>query len=491
MLSTFLNHQWLAFWRSRGKAGTIAAQLILGFVLLYIIGVSILVGLEMQEIIEKLLPGKSVMLVFNGMILYYFAIELIIRLQMQELPTLAVVPYLHLNIHKRKLVNFLNLRALFSAFNILPLFVFFPFCILHIGSNEGSLVCCMYLLTILSFTIFNNYAALYFKRISAQNIWVVLPGLAIIVAIGLLEYLKVFSIAAFSNIIFHEITVLPPVAIVFPILAGIMFFINARFLRNNLYIEELKSGEQKKSSTDYPFLDRFGTAGTLAAMEIKLILRNKRPRATVAKGLIFLIYGFMFYKPRFIASAQFHMMLFPAIFMSGSTILLYGQFMFGWQGAEFDGLLSNKVSIKTFFKAKFLLLTISATLLTILISFYGLMSWKILAVQFAAYFYNIGAGTVIVLYFATSNYKFVDLSKGTSFNWQGVGASTMIMALPLLIAPYVIYYPFSLISPYLGLAALGLIGIVGIFTRNFWTDFLVREFNKRKYKIAAGFRERS
>lgn len=491
MLSTFLNHQWIAFWRSRGKAGTIAAQLVLGFVLLYIIVVSILVGLEMQEIIEKLLPGKSVMLVFNGMILYYFAIDLVIRLQMQELPTLAVVPYLHLNIPKRKLVNFLNLRALFSAFNILPLFVFFPFCILHIGSNEGSLICCMYLLTIFSLTIFNNYAALYFKRISAENIWIILPGFILIVAIGLLEYLKIFSIAAFSNIIFHEITVYPLVAIVFLILAGTMFFINARFLRNNLYIEELKSGEQKKSSTDYPFLDRFGAAGILVAMEIKLILRNKRPKATVSKGLLFLLYGLLFYKTNALAANEFGKMLLAPILLTGNTILLYGQFMFGWQGGEFDGLLANKIDIRTFFKAKFLLLTICSTLLTILGTFYGLISWKIVVMQFAVYFYNIGAGTIIILYYATTNYKFIDLSKGTNFNWQGVSASAMIMGIPLLIAPFLIYFSVSFINPYLGLAALSLVGIAGLVTRSFWIDFLVREFNKRKYKIAAGFRERS
>jgi len=349
----------------------------------------------------------------------------------------------------------------------------------------------MYLLAVISLAIFNNYAALYFKRISAENIWVVLPALFILTVIALLEYFKVFSIAAFSNIIFLQVTFHPLIAIIFPVIAVTMFLINARYLRNNLYVEELKSGEQKKSSTDYPFLDRFGDVGTLVALEIKLILRNKRPKATVTKGLIFLVYGFLFYKPNVIASEKFSMMLFPAIFMSGNTILLYGQFMFGWQGAEFDGLLSNKVGIRTFFKAKFLLLTISATLLTILISFYGLISWKILVIQFAAYFYNIGVGTVIVLYFATTNFKFIDLSKGASFNWQGVGASTMIMALPMLVAPYLIYFSLSFISPYLGLAAMGLIGVAGLLSRNFWIDVLVNAFNKRKYKIAAGFRERT
>jgi len=491
MLLTFLNHQWTGFWRSKGKAGTIAAQLVMGFLLLYIIGVSILVGYSMEEIIEQLLPGKDILLVFNGMILYYFAIDFLVRLQMQELPTMAIVPYLHLNIRKRKLVNFLNLRALFSAFNILPLFIFFPFCVLNIGNNEGPLVAAIYMAAIFSLMIFNNYAALYFKRIAVGNLKLVIAGLIILLTIGLLEYTRVFSIAFFSNLVFHQITLHPAIAIIFPVLAVTMFLINDRYLRDNLYLEELRAGEQKKSGADYPFLDRFGDAGVLAALEIKLILRNKRPRATVTKGLIFLVYGFFFYKQHLIDTNQFGKMLFPAIFMTGNMTLLYGQFMFGWQGAEFDGMLANSVHIKTFFKAKFLMLTIASTLLTVLVSFYGFISWKIILIQFAAYLYNIGAGTLVVLYFATTNYKSIDLSKGASFNWQGVGASTMIMGLPILAGPFLIYIPLSYINPYWGLAGLAIIGIIFLFTRNLWIDFLVQEFNKRKYKIAAGFRERS
>lgn len=490
MLSIFLKHQWMGFWRSKGKAGTITAQIIIGFVVLYIIGVSILVGYSMEDIIDKLMPGKDVTMVFNGMILYYFAIDLLIRLQMQDLPTLAVVPYLHLNIPKRKIVNFLNIRALFSAFNVLPLFLFFPFCLLSIRQDYGSLVSFMYLLSIFSLMIFNNYAALYFKRLTAANLRMIIPGLALLTAIGLMEYFNVFSIAGWSDALFHRLILFPVIGFVFPVFAVLMFLTNDRFLRNNLYTEELTSGEDKKTGSDYPFLDRFGEAGTLAALEIKLILRNKRPRATVTKGVLFLCYGFLFYKRDLLAENHFAKMLFPAIFMTGNMILLYGQFMFSWQSAEFDGLLANNVNIRAFFKAKLLLLTIGSTLLTIVISFYGFISWKILAMQFAVYLYNTGVGSMIVLYFATMNYKSIDLTKGASWNWQGVGATTMIMALPLILLPYLIYIPLSLIGPFWGLAGLAGTGLTGYFLRRFFTGLLVQEFHKKKYRIAAGFREK-
>lgn len=491
MFSTFLHHQWTGFWRSRNKGATIAAQVIMGIFALYLVGVCFLVAFVIEDLINKFMPGSDVFVVFNGIILYYFAIDFIARLQIQELPTLAITPYLHLNIPKRKLVNFLQLRSLISVINIFPLIIFSPFCILSISAEYGYFACIIYLTAIFSLVIFNNYAALYFKRISAENIKVVIPAILILALVAGLEYLKIFSIAAFSDTLFSYISFHPLAGLFFPAMALIMYLINDRYLRNNLYMENLTAGEEKKSSTDYPFLDRFGAAGTLAALEIKLILRNKRSYATVTKGLILLFYGFFFYKKDVLESSQFAKMLFPAVFMTGNTILIYGQFMFGWQGAEFDGMLSNKVSIRDFFRAKFILLTISASLLTALTTFYAFLSWKILMVHLAAYLYNIGVSTIIVLYFATRNYKYIDISKGARFSWEGISASTMLLSLPVLLSPYIIYFPLSLIDSYLGIAGISIFGIAGLLSRSFWISFLQREFNNRKHKIAAGFRERS
>lgn len=491
MYATFLAHQWVSFWRSKGKGGTIATQLIMGFIILYLTVVSIFIGYNMEHIIEEILPGKDVMLVFNGMILYYFTIEFLMRLQLQELPTLAVQPYLHLNIPKSKLISFLNITALFSVFNLLPLLLFFPFSILKINSDFGAFACIMYLLAIISLVIFNNYAALYFKRLTIGNLKAGILGSIFLVAVGLLEYFKIFSIASLSNHVFHVITTTPTVATIFPVAAVIMLTINTRFLKRNLYLEELQSAKQKKSSTDYPFLDRFGETGVYLALEIKLILRNKRSRSTLTKGLLFIFYGLLFYKQETLDANKFWSLIFPATFMTGNMIMLYGQFMFGWQSSEFDGLLTSKLNIKTFFKAKFLLFTIGSTLLTAAVSIYGLIGWKILILQFAVYCYNIGITSVITLYFATRNYKALDLSKGSAMNWQGITASTMLQTIPLMLSPYLIYLPISLISnPYWGIAGVAITGLAGLLTRNFWINFLTKEFQERKYKIAEGFRQK-
>lgn len=492
MLITFLNHQWKAFWRSKNKGGTIAAQIFLGLMMLYLLVIAVAVGFFLEKMIGQIFPGKDIMLVFNGLILYYFALDLAMRFQLQDLPTLSIVPYLHLNIPRRKIVSFLNIRALFSAFNLLPLILFLPFCTTVIPGLYGSFASVMYCVSIVSLCIFNNYIALYIKRLTTTNVKLIFIVIGIIALVAALEYYKIFSIAEVSNAVFSAIAKQPALGLIFIILAIVAFTINSRYLRNNLYTEELSTAEDKKTSTDYPFLDRFGEVGHLAALELKLIFRHKRPRSAVTMCLIFVFYGFLFYKEKHLASNNFAMMIFAAIFMTGSSISIYGQFMFGWQAKHFDGLMANKTNFRNFIKAKFLLFTLSSTVITLIVCLYGFISWKILLVQFAAFFYNIGFGTVIILYFATRNYKGIDLSKGSSFNYQGVGAGQFILTLPYFLIPYVFYVPFAIADmPYWGLACLGTVGLIGFLTRDYWVDFILKEFNKRKYKIAAGFRELS
>jgi hypothetical protein len=490
MLSTFLNHQWKAFWRSKNKGGTIAAQIFMGFMVLYLLSIALFLGFMLQEIIPRVFPEKGIMLVFNGFILYYFALDFVMRIQLQDLPTLSIVPYLHLNIPRNKIVRFLNVRAVFTAFNLFPLILFLPFCSTAIARSYGPLTAAMYCVSIIGLCIFNNYLALYIKRLTTNSIYLIFIVMGFIAAIGLMEYFKVFSIAGLSNSTFIFIAKNPFAALVFPVMAGVVFLINANYLRRNLYTEELTNGEEKKASTDYPFLDRFGEIGTLIALELKLIFRHKRPRSAVIMSFIFVFYGLLFYKEKLLVTNSFAMMVFAATFMTGSNISIYGQFMFGWQGAHFDGLLVSKVSLRNFIKAKFLMFTLSSTLMTLVVSLYGFISWKILLVQFAAYLYNIGFGTVIILYFATRNYKAIDLSKSSGFNYQGVGASQFVLLLPYFLIPYVFYTPFAVANlPYLGIACIAGVGLISLLTRSYWVEFILREFNNRKYRIAAGFRE--
>ncbi len=490
MLSTFLTHQWKAFWRSRNKTGGILAQLFFGFFIFYFLIVAIGVGFMMSTLIGKISPEANPVAIFNGFILYYFLFDLTIRVQMQELPTLSVVPYLHLNISRKTIVNFLNLRSVFSIFNILPWFIFFPFIIVSIGAQQHTATVLAYLLSIIGLIAFNHFLILYVKRKAINNIAIFGVGMFAVLILAALDFYHVISIRDFSNLVFQTVAQYPFLCLVFVFAAFTIYKINSKFLTANLYTEELSTKNDKKVSTDYPFLNRFGRVGELAALELKLILRHKRSRSSLIMGVLFLAYGVLFYKKELIAGDEFGKMLFAAIFMTGISVITYGQFMFAWQSAHFDGLLVNKIDFKNFIKAKFLLFTISCTIITVLSSLYGFISYKLLILHLVAYLYNIGFGVVVVLFFATNNYKRLDITQSATFNWQGVGATQWLLGLPFALVPIILYLPFGITNkPYFGLLAIGSFGLITLLLRNYWVAIIVKRFERKRYQIAEGFRE--
>ena len=86
--------------------------------------------------------------------------------------------------------------------------------------------------------------------------------------------------------------------------------------------------------------------------------------------------------------------------------------------------------------------------------------------------------------------KAIDLSKGSTFNYQGVSAAQFILLIPYFLVPYIFYLPFSIAGhPYWGVACMAFAGLGGVFVRGYCISFLLNALNKRRHKIAEGFRE--
>lgn len=490
MFFKFLSHQITEFWRGRNKAGGIVARIVMMLLFLYLFLVAIGVGFFMKEVIARVFPGNEPIEIFNGFILYYFMFDFLMRIQLQELPTLSIQPYLTLNIRKRSIINFLNAKTLFSFFNFAPLFIFLPFCFTEVVFIMGSVSALALGASIVSLALFNNFFALWLKRKSGTSAWFLLSGVIIVLGLGALDYFGIISVTSLSNAIFSTLLAYPYLAIIFVLMAAFAYWLNSNFLAKNLYVEELSVKEEEKVATDYPFFDRFGQVGHLAANEFKLILRNKRSKSAITMSFVFVLYGLFFYKPSLLENNQFSFMLFAAIFMTGIFQIVYGQFMFAWQSSHFDGLMANKINYTDFIRAKFLLFTLAASAVTMITLFYGFMSWKLILMHVSVYLYNIGFGSVIVLYFANYNKKRLDLSKGGNFNWQGVGATQWILGIPLIVLPFLIYLPFGIQNqPFWGLIAIGVFGLITLAMRELWIKWLTNLFIKQRYNIAEGFRE--
>jgi hypothetical protein len=165
--------------------------------------------------------------------------------------------------------------------------------------------------------------------------------------------------------------------------------------------------------------------------------------------------------------------------------------MFSWQASHFDGLMVSKASFVNFLKGKYLLFSTASTIAFILTIPYVYFGWRVLLIHFIMYVWNIGVNTTIVLYFANRNAKRIDLSKSASFNFEGAGASQLLLSLPLFIAPFILYAPAKLLGyPNVGLALIFVTGLAGVLTREYWIKLLEADFIKRKFTILEGFRKK-
>jgi hypothetical protein len=491
ILLTLLSHQWKSFWRSRSAGKSIAVQIIMGLVVLYFLSVAIGAGIFLKEFIHDSFPKEDPVRVFSGGILYYFSFDILMRFMWQDLPTLTIQPYLIQNIRRSQLIRFLNIRSLFNVINLLPPVLALPFILRQIGPEYGETVMLAFVVSILFLTAFNHFFILYIKRKTILNSWWMVGFFLVVALFGLGDYYHVFSLSHASEIVFIQLISRPALCLMTVVLAIGAFVNNYYFLYNNLYLEDIGKKDKRKTGADYAFLDRFGAIGELIALEIKLMLRNKRPRTILIMSGVFIFYGFIFYKPQYIEHGRWGFLLVGAVFVTGIFISNYGQFLFAWQSGNFDGLMSCRLSVRIFIKSKFVLFTVVCTTQLLLATFYGLLSWKLIPLQVAAYFYNIGIQSVVAVYFATRSYKAIDITRKAAFNYQGLGASQWIYVLLIFAIPVLIYLPFEWLGdPWTGVLVLGVIGLISLLLQEWWIGILSREFVKRKYLILEGFREK-
>ena len=489
-LSTFLRHQWLSFWRARNANKSLALQIILGlFYLIIFLEVAVL-GLALPYLINEYMPDKEPVSVFCSYIIYYFLIGLLIRFQLQDLPSLSIQPYLTQNIKRSKMLRFLNTRSLVHVINFLPLFVFIPFTVVEIVPKFGTVAALCFLVSIIALVYNNNFLNMYIKRKSASNSFWFITIILTIAMLKALDYFKLLSFEKTSAGIFLFLLNHPVFCIIPLVIAATTFYINNSYLRSHLYLEELVNDTKIKTGKNFAFLNKLGDTGDIIALDLKLIFRNKRPKSLVILSGVILLYGFLFY-PQYLRSESYSMLFLFALLITGLFISNYGQFLFSWQSSHFDGLMTSNINMYQYIKAKFSLFITVCTLQFVIASLYGFMSWKIIPIQTAAFLWCIGVNTFITIYAATYNYKYLNLGRSASMNFQGIGALQWVQSLGISFGPVLIFF---LLNKFLGFwaAIIGIssIGITGLLFKEIIIVWLVKQFTLRKHKILEGFRER-
>jgi len=482
-----ISHQQKAAMRSPIFGKSVGIKLLMGFIFfiisLELLGFSFYIGRTLAE------KGGNPLDELLSYFIYFFFGMLILRSLLQKLPTMALRPYLLLPIKKSRLVNFVLTKPLFNILNIIPILILLPM-LIPISQHFSSEQIWLILMTLIICDLFINYLAIYIKRVQVKYELVFYIFLLSIVTFWLIDYFEVIDIRSYSTIIFKSLLDQPSFLFIPTSLFLGAYFLNYRLLLNNFSLEEFSkgSGSVKGSLSKITYLERFGKIGEFMLLEMRMIVRNKRSRTQLMMIPLFALYGLMIYsKPDVIDSEG--LLLFVGIFMTGGFMMTFGMYFFAWESGHFDRILTSNTSYLNFLKSKYNLMVLSSLLMYLLILPYTYYGSYILLVNTVALIFNIGVNTFVLLYFACNNRKFMDLSGGSAFNFQGVSAQHFFLMFPILIFPLIIYAPFGVAdTPELGLVLITLIGLLGIIFHEKLLIAVTKRFVSKKYQMAEGFR---
>ncbi len=462
--------------------------ILIAFVLLYLIGLALFLGLILKNFFEV----QNVPAALSSGAIYYLFAELLSRFIFQKKPLFDLNSYLHLPIKKSGIIHYLLARSLFSPFSLVVILLFVPVVITDISTVYGTLSAWLWIGTLFLFSIALHFIVLWLKEVTDGRPAVTLFLFIIASAPFILLYFEIFNIGDVAGP-FFALSFSGPVPLVSGLVACALSYtlIYKRYLASATLDRTDKQGYGFMSGTGSNLFGRFGLAGAYADMELKLILRHKKSRGFLILSTLALFYGLFMYRmldgDAIMENSALY--LFVSILMISIFFMNYGQFFLSWNSASFDFFMSKKNGLEALVRGKLLLLiTISffAYLITLPYIYFG---WEIVLFHTAALLYNVGIGIHAVTRLSFWEPKPMDLNKGAMFNYDGIGVAQFLMAIPFFLLPYVVYVPVSMLfDPYSALAVVGLSGLVGIAFYDKLVSYNVRELQAKRHKISSSFR---
>lgn len=493
MFFKLLKLQLLKAVRSVSLGRKLVAGIVLGLFGLIILLNILALGIGLPFVVEQVTGRQDVISVLNSWLIYFFLMEMMYRFFLQKMTVIELEHYLHLPIGRNKIIHFLLARSFFSPFNLIVLLLFVPVYITEAVPAYGTAAALMWLFTVILMSWTVHWFVLWFKQRFGDSVGGILTIFGIFLAgVGSAWYgwfhigtwVAPFFTASLQGIV--------------PLLLALAlcscFYLMAFFYyRTHAYLEELGQRERRSVVGDnLSLFNRFGLAGAIADLELKLILRHKKSRTYLILTVLFLAYGLLFYTDGSYGINEEVPMLsiFIGTFITGMFIMNYGQLFLSWNSPHFDFYLGRKNGIESLVKGKYLLffgVSLAAFIVAVPYAYFG---WNILFVHTATFLFNIGINIHIIIYMALWKPKPMDLGKGAVFNYEGVGAAQFLMGIPMLGLPYLIYLPFALwVSDIAGLVVLGAAGVLGII---FYEKFAMIQVNRilnNRYTISSSFRQ--
>jgi len=492
MYKTLFKHYWLQTVRSPGYYKNLVVNIFVGLMALYFLVIFVMLGLLLPKMLQEIMPQADPATTFNAIMIYALIALLMIRYFMQPLSRLNLESYQVLPVKRSMLVNYLLLKPLLNPLNYITLCFAIPFAFTGIYPAFGIAGSFRFLFVILFLIWFNTLLAPLLKRKFSNIFFGTIVFLLIAGGLAALEYFKIFSLFEFSQDLFGFLIGTPIVWISSLLLSMLAFMLNKLFFARNYYPEsfERKSKKREATSQRFTFMERFGKIGEIISLEIKLVLRHKRTKSTLYTALFFLLYGLIFY-PNPTYNEIPGWLLFVAIFVTGTGMLMFGQWIINWDGSHFDFLMTRDIDTHTYIRANYTLMLALCIASFIATTPYFLFGRQIIIYHLVAFVYNAGVNIYVYLFAATLNAKRLELTRGNSMNMQGVSYKNFLVMIPLLVIPITLITLFGLFdATHIALAIIALLGLAGMLFREQLLRVIEKQFLRRKYALCTGFRKK-
>lgn len=495
MFFTLIRLQVLKSFRSTSFAKSMLTNILMGFLVLVLLSYVVGLGILLQDILDLAAPGEDPVVLLNGFMVYFFFGEFLYRYFIQKLPVVELESLLHLPIGKGKIIQMLLLRSFISPLSMIAILLFLPISIEVVSAKFGAMGAITWIsaITLTSWTI--HWFMLWFKQRFEDSV-IGLVVIFLVLALGAgSSYMGWFNLGEIMKPVF-DFSLTSPIPFVgmLAVMVG-SYFLCYRFYVSNAYLEDLSEEEDVRFiNQSIGFFSRFGLAGELANLEWKLIIRHKKSRTYLMLAAFFLLYGLIFYRnPAYAADEGTGInwiFIFVGIFITGIFMLQYAQLFLSWNSSNFDFFLSKKQGIESLVRGKYLLF-MAVSFVCLLASVpYTFFGWQFLLLHICCFFFNVGILMHLIIYFSLWKPKPMDLNKGAMFNYEGVGAAQFLMILPMFLAPYAVYIPFWLLfNEYIGLLALGFIGLMGLLAFKPLSQININRVLSNRYEISSSFRQ--
>lgn len=486
MKRNFFYFAWREFVRSATFNKNVATKGILIFLAVYFSLVGIFLGFQLTEALAEV-PDKIA--AFNSMVFIYAGMDLIIRVMIQNLPTFGFQPFLIIPVKRKRIARYMLNKSLLHFFNVLPLFLLFPFTLRIAVHQLTTPVLAAWLASLILMIFVNHFLAIYIKWRTNESNAFFYGFLALAAGIFAINYFGILNVNELYGKIFDLVVAQPLAVIIFPVLIALLYLLNQQYLWSRFYIDELSQKKKGGKIYDFSWLNQVGDYGKMLSLEVKMIMRNKRPRQSAIMSILFIFYGLLLYRDYKPDNPEVIIVM-GGIFMTGIFSMMYGQFFPAWHSRYYPLLMAQNVKMKQVLQSAFFLMAITNVIFYLLsLGYMFITTPKVWYIHLAMMLYNIGVNTWVIFGLGLNSRKSIDLDQRATFNYQGMSATNWLITFPILFGPMIAYGLLSLafgkIAAY---AILGILGLVGIILHPKLIDYFTGQYLKRKYKMIAGYK---